>query len=130
MYQLISGPNTYPVSEAVVSNSVDVRDIARAHVLALFAPPHPAGIDKRLLIESGQFTWQEAVGLVRKERPELASRLPPKEKDDEAPYRTKAPLDTSLTKEVLGDHKLFTWQESILASIDSAVAWENGAVKL
>ena len=129
VYQLIAGPNTWPGSGAAVSNLIDVRDLAHAHVLALSAPPHPAGIQKRLLIESGQLTWQEAADLLRKERPELASRLPPKEKDSEAPDVTKAPMDTSLTNEVLGDLKLFTWQESVLASIDSAVAWEKGGVK-
>ena len=129
VYQLISGPNTYPASDTIVSNVIDVRDLAHVHILALSAPPHPKGTQKRLLVQSEQFTWPEAADLLRKERPELASRLPPKEKDSEAPAMTKAPMDTRLSKEVLGDLKFITWQESILASIDAAVAWEKGGVK-
>ena len=60
-------------------------------------------------------------------RPALASRLPGKEKDGEAPKLTVPPLDMSLTKEVLGDMTFFTWEESLLGSLDTAVEWEKGA---
>ncbi|KDQ19276.1 hypothetical protein BOTBODRAFT_153142 [Botryobasidium botryosum FD-172 SS1] len=125
-YKLITGeaaPNTWPVDP--VGNAVHVLDAARAHVLAVAAPPLTDGRKKRLIVASGVHTWQEAAELIRRERPELSSRLP---KSELTPTPTTcAPLDTSLTEEVVGVKTWLPWEKAFLDSIDSALElWENG----
>jgi nucleoside-diphosphate-sugar epimerase len=55
--------------------SVDVRDVARAHVLALKLPPSSSS-PKRFVLSTNTFTWKEAIELVAEKRPELKERLP------------------------------------------------------
>ncbi|KDQ13490.1 hypothetical protein BOTBODRAFT_33505 [Botryobasidium botryosum FD-172 SS1] len=124
-YTLITGeaePNTWP--DNPVGNVVHVADLAKAHVLAVAAPPLKDGRKKRLIAAGGTFTWQQAVDLLKKERPEVSSRLP---RADLTPTpQTSAPLDTSLTEEVLGIKEWRSWEEAFLGSIDSALEWEKG----
>lgn len=102
-------------------------DLAKAHVLAVAAPPLKDGGRKRLIAAAGTFTWQQAADLLRKERPEVSSRLP---KADLTPGpQTFAPLDTSLTEQVLGIKDWLSWEEAFLGSIDSALEWEGGEQK-
>ena len=48
----------------IPSLSVDVRDVAHAHVLALKVPPSEA--PKRFIVSSNTFTWKEAVTVSRR----------------------------------------------------------------
>uniref|UniRef100_A0A0W0FT74 NAD-dependent epimerase/dehydratase domain-containing protein n=1 Tax=Moniliophthora roreri TaxID=221103 RepID=A0A0W0FT74_MONRR len=110
------GPNTYPsVAFGLV---VDVRDVAKAHVLALDAPPVP-GRHKRMIIHAGTFKWKDAADVVKKAHPELASRLP--SADAVPPAQMDVPLDTSFASEVLGLKEYIPWQESIVAAVEVAV---------
>jgi len=127
-YRLITGetgPNTWP--NIPVGNVVHVADLAKAHVVAVAAPPLKDGRKKRLIAAAGVFTWQQAADLLRRERPEVSNRLP---NPDLTPIRqTSAPLDTSLTEEVLGINTWLSWEKAILGSIDSALEWEKGETK-
>lgn len=125
VYSLVTGgpegPNTYPA--VPFGHIIDVRDAAKAHVLALSVPPTVDGQNKRFILSSKTSTWKETAELVRVERPELASRLP--HETAVPPAQTCAPLDLTFTKEVLGLKEYLPWQETMLGSLDDAVRWEK-----
>ncbi|KAF5364843.1 hypothetical protein D9757_011278 [Collybiopsis confluens] len=117
LFRMIThGTGEYPA--LFLGHLADVRDIARAHVSALSAPPI-TGRNKRFIINNKTFKLKEVADLIRKERPELAHRLP---KEDAVPPRqTQAPLDTRFAAEVLGLKEYIFWEETILAGIDAGV---------
>ena len=119
MYGLVAG--AYPAIP--VGHMVDVRDAAKAHVLALTTAPLTDGRDKRLTILSKIFTWAEAAQVIRARRPELADRLPGA--SDVAPPQSNAPLDTQFAADVLGLTDYIPWEETVLESIDYALRWEK-----
>lgn len=102
--------------------NVDVRDVARAHVLALKVPPSDE--PKRFVVSSSRFTWKEAVELLAKARPELKGRLPVITGKEPAvpPYAT---LDTSATSAVLGLKNYVNWQDTILDTVDDLLRVEK-----
>ena len=102
--------------------NVDVRDVARAHVLALKVTPSNAV--KRFVISSSRFTWKEAIELIAKARPELKGRLPAITGKERAlpPFAT---LDTSTTKAVLGLKEYVEWQDTVLDTIDDLLRVEK-----
>ncbi|KAE9401227.1 NAD(P)-binding protein, partial [Gymnopus androsaceus JB14] len=114
------GTGAYPDSS--LGHLIDVRDVARAHVAALSAPSIP-GRDKRFIISSSTYKWKDVADLIRRERPELANRLP--KEDAVPPKQTDAPLDTRFAAEVLGMEEYIPWEETVLAGIDAGVAWEK-----
>ncbi|ESK82147.1 3-beta hydroxysteroid dehydrogenase isomerase family protein [Moniliophthora roreri MCA 2997] len=114
------GPNTYPSLH--IGHLVDVHDVAKAHVLALDAPPVP-GRHKRMIVYSGIFKWKDAAEVIRKTHPELAPRLP--SSDAAPPAQTDAPLDISFTSEVLGMRKYVPWEESVVAAIEVCLEHER-----
>ncbi|KAJ7593811.1 hypothetical protein C8J56DRAFT_1160580 [Mycena floridula] len=118
VYSLLTNGSEYAPNP--LGHMIDVRDVAKAHVLSLEAP---SGKDKRLIISSKSFTWKEAADVVRKNRPELGSRLP--RKTAVSPPQSRAPLDTSLAAKTLGLSTYIPWEETILASIDQALIWER-----
>ena len=80
IYGLIAGAPDRPISGydpalRAPPLHVDVRDVARAHVLALKAPPS-ADEPKRFIVSSSRFTWKEAIEFIAQARPELKERLP------------------------------------------------------
>jgi hypothetical protein len=77
-----------------------------------------------LLVSTGQFTWPQAIELVKKERPELTSRLP--KEDLEPTPQTVAPMDSSFAAEVLGLKEYIPWQTSFLDNLDTCIEWEKG----
>ncbi|KAH7881558.1 hypothetical protein F5879DRAFT_1023374 [Lentinula edodes] len=81
-----------------IGHMIDVRNAARAHVLALSIPPVP-GRHKRFIISNGTFLWKDIASLIRRRKPELAGRLP-KETSVPGP-QTSAPIETTFAKEVL-----------------------------
>ncbi|ESK82146.1 nad dependent epimerase [Moniliophthora roreri MCA 2997] len=114
------GPNTYP--SFPIGHVIDVRDVAKAHVLALDAPPVP-GRHKRMIVSSAIFKWKDAAEVIRKTHPELAPRLP--SSDAVPPAQTDAPLDTSFTSEVLGLREYVPWEESVVAAIEVCLEHER-----
>ncbi|KAG6817900.1 hypothetical protein H0H93_006931 [Arthromyces matolae] len=51
---------------------VDVRDVAKAHVLALSVEPKPLG-EKRYIASAGNLSWHDAAVAVKKAHPEVAT---------------------------------------------------------
>ena len=117
--RLVSGYD--PVGRAPPLN-VDVRDVARAHVLALKVPPSDEV--KRFVISSSRFTWVEAVEFLAQARPELKGRLPIIT-GNEPPVELFATLDTSTTEAVLGLKDYIKWQDTILDTVDDLLRVEK-----
>ena len=105
-----------------LSEIIDVRDVAKAHVLALDAPKLTDGRKKRLILSAGHFTQAQAIEAVKKFRPELVDRLP----KGDLPLQTVAKLDASLTAEVLGLKEYIKGETAFLEALDACLKWERG----
>ncbi len=102
--------------------TVDVRDVAKAHVLALTAPPTSQVGRKRLLVAGEGFLWKDAVDHLRAVRPELRERLPD---PSEAKKLEASTMDVSRTREVLGLDKYMDWRKTVEDSVDSFLSIER-----
>ena len=128
IYGLISGAPGRPVggydpATDLPPANVDVRDVARAHVLALKVPLSEDA-PKRFIVSPHSFTWKEAVELLAQARPELKERLPVVTGKEPAvpPF---ARLDTSATETILGLKSYVKWQDTVLDTIDDMVRVEK-----
>ena len=133
IYGLISGAPGRPVSGydpalRAPPLHVDVRDVARAHVLALKVPPS-ADEPKRFILSSSRFTWQEAIEFIAQARPELKGRLPVIT-GKEAPVPPFAILDTSATEKILGLRNYVKWQDTVMDTIDDLLRVEKELVAI
>ncbi len=127
IYALINGEPGRPVSGYDPATrgaplSVDVRDVARAHVFALKVPPSDQ--PKRFAVSSSRFTWVEAIEFLAEARPELKERLPVIT-GNEPPVQPFATLDTSTTESVLGLKDYIRWQDTILDTVDDLLRIEK-----
>ncbi|THU95301.1 NAD(P)-binding protein, partial [Dendrothele bispora CBS 962.96] len=119
---IVNGTDSY--SQATRTGyMIDVRDAARAHLLALSAGPIP-GRDKRFIISARSFTCKEFADFYRKERPELKDRLP-REDVEQGFKQTSAPLDVGFAKDVLGMKEYIDWKETALAALDATLILER-----
>jgi len=50
---------------------VDVRDVAKAHLLAMDLPYSPGVLSRRYLVNSGEISWRDSIEHIRKNHPEL-----------------------------------------------------------
>ncbi|CAL1708192.1 unnamed protein product [Somion occarium] len=90
----------------------DVRDVARAHILALQV--EQAG-GKRLIINAGPFKWQDFVNAARR----VSSKIPPgNESYNAATAKHPAMLDTSKTQVILPQLTYHTFDECAAATLD------------
>ncbi|KAN0127437.1 hypothetical protein V8E53_014774 [Lactarius tabidus] len=127
VYALIDGKPGRPVSGFEPSlrgppTNVDVRDVAKAHVLALKLPPSEE--PKRFILSTSTFTWIEAAQLLAEKRPELKDRLPAITGKEPA-LGPVATLDTSKTESVLGMKNYVKWQDTVLDTIDDLLRVER-----
>ncbi|KAF5355516.1 hypothetical protein D9758_006374 [Tetrapyrgos nigripes] len=117
VYYLVA-EGTYPSAPA--GDIIDVRDAARAHIVALSVGPIP-GKNKRFIVAREKCYWKEVAELIKKERPELAHRLP--KEDLEPPVQTTAPLDLTFTEQGLGFTEYhYRREETLLAALDCGLA--------
>jgi nucleoside-diphosphate-sugar epimerase len=129
VYDLIDGAPGRPVNgydPAILGpppRSVDVRDVARAHVLALKVPPSDT-LKRFILSSSNMFAWKEAVEFLAQARPELKGRLPVIT-GKEPPYPPFSTLDTSATQAILGLKSCIKWQDTVLDTIDDLLRVEK-----
>ncbi|KAH9047652.1 NAD-P-binding protein [Lactarius hengduanensis] len=128
IYELIAGAPGRPVGgyDPVTRPpplNVDVRDVARAHVLAL--KPHPSSESpKRFILSTSTFTWKDAVELLAEKRPELRDRLPVVT-GGEPRLGPVVTLDTSKTESELGMKNYVKWQDTVLNTIDDLLRVEK-----
>ena len=128
IYALIAGAPGRPVSgyDPALRGPpvhVDVRDVARAHVLALKVPPSEDE-PNRFILSTSRFTWKEAIEFIAQARPELKGRLPVIT-DNEAPVPPFAIFDTSATENILGLRNYVKWQDTVLDTIDDLLRIEK-----
>ncbi|KAH9166058.1 NAD-P-binding protein [Lactarius sanguifluus] len=127
IYALVAGTpgrpvNGYDPATRAPPLNVDVRDVARAHVLALKLPPSESL--GRFILSTSRFTWEDAVELLAEKRPELRERLPVIT-GNETPVGPFATLDTSKTESVLGMRNYIKWQDTVLATVDDLLRVEK-----
>ena len=103
--------------------NVDVRDVARAHVLALKLPPSTT--PKRFILSTSTFTLTDVVALLAEKRPELKERLPVIT-GKEPPLGPFAKVDASKTESVLGMKNYIKWQDTVLNTVDDQLRIEKG----
>jgi nucleoside-diphosphate-sugar epimerase len=128
IYALISGAPGRPVSGYDPATdfpplNVDVRDVARAHVLALKVPSN-RDAPKRFIVSPNTFTWKEAVEFLAQARPELKERLPVVTGKEPA-VSPCARFDTSATETILGLKSYVKWQDTVLGAIDDMLRVEK-----
>lgn len=102
--------------------TIDVRDVARAVVLSLSAPPTSAVGRKRILMNGESIQLSEAAAYIAQERPELQDRL--SKLWQEADPAREGNIDNSRAKEVLG-LEFTDWRKTVLNGVDSLVAIEK-----
>lgn len=125
VYALLNGPAGRPVpATAVVAEFIDVRDAARAHVLALSAPLTP-GKAKKALTSGGAFTWVQAVRHLREKKPELRARLPALEGVDLPAEGTHARYDVGSAERVLGLKEYVPFEKTVEAVVEEALQRES-----
>lgn len=101
---------------------VDVRDLAKAHILALSAPSEKEIGRKRLLVAGPNFTWRAAVEHLLATRPELKDRLPdPRTGQSDAGVC----FDVQKARAVLGLATYIDWRETVSNSVDSLLKVEE-----
>ncbi|KAG5635331.1 hypothetical protein H0H81_011705 [Sphagnurus paluster] len=117
IYGLVTG-GTPPQPPPFV---VDVRDVAKAHVLALNVPRKPIG-EKRYIANSGNYTWREAVTHLNKVRPEIKTAPPSAFGDLPGPAAT---LDNRYTTKELNFGEWIKPEQTIVDAADAVVALEK-----
>ena len=111
--------------------TIDVRDVAKAHILALKAPPSSKVGQKRLLITGPSLTWVDSVIHLRKVMPELSDRLPRVAEGAESKEPLVAPtVDTTRAKAVLGIEEFIDWrktaEDTTRCLLDIEKRWAQG----
>ncbi|KAF9072258.1 hypothetical protein BDP27DRAFT_1391399 [Rhodocollybia butyracea] len=120
-YRLTVQNGVYPVSNFYL----DVRDAAKAHILALSSPRSSIVGRKRIVIASPhEVDFNEVVNLIKTERPELQDRLI-KTPSPEYPMK-KLPFNTRI-EEVLGmkENDFTPLESTVLEAVDGVLAFEK-----
>jgi len=105
---------------------VDVRDVAKAHLLALSSPPLK-GTNKRLIVNNKNFTWSEVVRVIRASKEyageSVLKRLPLEDAESGAQITT--PLDDSLTQKAIGFGEYVDFEKTVVDTFGAVLAWEK-----
>jgi len=105
--------------------SVDVRDIAKAHVLALAAPPPSQVGRKRIPFSAPSFFFEWAVEHVAKVRPDLKDRLADLPAGNEIVPKGMATVDATRARDALGFCEFIPWQKTVEDSLDNFAVLEK-----
>ncbi|PIL25659.1 hypothetical protein GSI_11409 [Ganoderma sinense ZZ0214-1] len=128
IYQLIAGEPGRALPLQLPPFFCNVRDVARAHVLALGLPKLVAGADvwgKRFLVAGpGEILWADAVRTLLAERPTLKDRLPTLENPPPLPGPLST-IDTTRAREALGVKEYVGKDETVLETVDALLELEK-----
>ncbi|TFY81784.1 hypothetical protein EWM64_g2229 [Hericium alpestre] len=124
LYSLIAGPEGRPFAGHgwAFPLYIHVADAAKAHVLALKAPPSPK--PKRIIVGGGEFFFSDAIRHIAAVRPELKARLPDLSAAPEDP-KEYVKLDLSNAERILGLKEYKDWKETVEGTIDDLVFKEK-----
>ncbi|WP_461202650.1 NAD-dependent epimerase/dehydratase family protein [Enterococcus sp. N342-3-1-2] len=134
---LLAGANKrYP---NIPLNIVDVRDVAKIHLLAMFTPE--AAGQRFIASCDGQITMKEMATIIQQQRPQLVSRVTTKEipqwiikfgalfnhqaKEGALFLSMNRQVSNQKAKAVLGWHPLADNQTALLAAVDSLITAED-----
>jgi nucleoside-diphosphate-sugar epimerase len=130
LYAFLVGEPDRKWPSQVAPFSIDVRDVATAHVRALKVPATPEDVQKkRYLVLGGTFLNQDAVQLIAEKRPELKDRLPNLANAPPAPG-TPTKTDCTRAKVDLGLTDYISWQQYVIDTVDDLVWAEKEWAKL
>jgi len=116
-------PNDLGIPKMVPPITIDVRDVAHAHVLALSAPPSSRVGRKRLGIAGPTLTWKKALEHLLKTRPELKERIQDLSEDPDVEAAT---VDTGRARDVLGFGDCIDWRKTVEDTADCLLEVEKG----
>jgi len=119
IYELISGKNKELPPQGLPL-FVDVRDVAKAHVLAL---KNDSVIGKRVLLSGGPYTLYNTVKFIAEQRPELKPRLPSLE-NATPETRLISRIDTSVAEKDLG-LSFISYEKCLFDTIDALLDKEK-----
>lgn len=107
--------------------TLDVRDAARAHILALKAPLTKEAGRKRILLEGPKFTWLDAIEHLKISHPGLAEegRLKDATAVKHAKELTILRYDNGRAGSVLGWKEFIPWEKMVDDMIDSILEAEK-----
>ncbi|KZP19370.1 NAD(P)-binding protein [Athelia psychrophila] len=120
IYALFSG-RVHAIPDDRLPLFCDVRDVARAHVLALETD---AADGERVPLCGGAFTWKEATEELYATRPELKDRLVPLNSGNPAPGPVVR-ISTRVAREKLGLTEFIGWKKSLSDTVDSILELEK-----
>ncbi|KAJ3865715.1 hypothetical protein EV359DRAFT_80232 [Lentinula novae-zelandiae] len=125
LYSLLNGPNPrFPMADSFI----DIRDVARAHILALNSQPSSVVGRKRFALKNpDQSNFRQAIELIAAERPHLKDRLSPLLSAPKWPESKAEPIDYARMERDLGLTRgsLTSWTDTVLDGIDSFMVVEN-----
>ena len=128
IYQLIAGEPGRALPLQLPPYYCNVRDVARAHVLALKLPKLAKDADvqdKRFIVAGpGEILWVDAVKTLLAERPAIKDRLPTLENAPPLPG-TLSKIDTTRAREVLGLTEYVGRDETLLETVDTLLELEK-----
>lgn len=108
----------------VGSHPVDCRDVAKAVVASLTAPPTSQVGRKWTLVNGHWFNGRNAVEIIARHRRELKPRLSRHALAEEPPGE-HYPADRSRAREVLGIAEYIAWEETVFGPLDSVVKLQD-----
>lgn len=122
-----NGTLTFP--QSIAPFTVDVRDAARAHILALTAPlSADSGVGhKRILMGGPFFTWRDATEHLAVSHPKLVTQGRLKAVGDSKRIADLTTLryDNSRLEKVLGWKGFIPWEKTVDDAVDSILAVER-----
>ncbi|KAI0738709.1 hypothetical protein C8Q80DRAFT_1207016 [Daedaleopsis nitida] len=131
IYRLIAGLPGRPLPVQTAPYWIHVRDVARAHVLALTLPKNlsRSGGDslerKRFMLAGpGCPLWTDMVKHIAEKHPHLRHRLPSLENAPEPP-RALARHDTTRAREILGITEYISWEETVDNTVQALLEVEQ-----
>ncbi|KAF5366892.1 hypothetical protein D9757_011386 [Collybiopsis confluens] len=122
IYQLLSPQGKFPDYPLYI----DVRDVAKAHILALSSLPTSSAGRKRLILSSPhEVDFTEIIELIKRKRPELEGRLT-KTVPPQFPFK-RLPFDIKRVETVIGlkEADYSGLEDTLLATIDGLIKFEN-----
>ncbi|TCD66399.1 hypothetical protein EIP91_001390 [Steccherinum ochraceum] len=118
LWRLLQPKNPVPPPD----HFVDVRDVARALVAGIQAPPASQVGRKRILLSSPRPQPSELIALITKHRPELVPRL--NEAYKARPDGVTQFIENKRAKEIL-KLEIIPWEKTILDAVDALVQLED-----
>ncbi|KAK6462768.1 dihydroflavonol-4-reductase [Scheffersomyces coipomensis] len=108
---------------AVISLSADVRDIAKAHILAF---EKEDAVDKRIAVYSTRFQYSEFVDIIRRNFKEYDAKLPVTETLPADHFDNFVKFDDSKSRKIL-DFEYIKLEKTIVDLIAQVLAYQNKA---